>query len=447
MEKIMKYSKNENNSCSVLKESFLLKENDLNKITNTVLDYLENTGVQFEKNQYVFDLFLKAGCTVSENGFIKIPSNVLLENLNYCVKSFKWWNKAGTDCLNYGGGDTYFIADSRAPAYIDPHTMERKNSDKEGLAKLVKLIDVLPEFDICGVPITTSDFLKDNYTVIENTEKPMFLNSGDDSDVLKKTVEAASEIRGGLNNFKEKPFFATLISPLVLYYPSFVCENIRLSVENNIPVFIASMPIGGVSSPVTIAGTLIVCLATTLPGIMLAQLIKKGHPCTESSYPVFMDPQTGGIGGYPENSMADSVRIQICKKLGIPVSQQTALVSGSKNFNQDAMLEIILDMERLQSSAFDSFWGAGTLDSGLVYSPHALVYANEIISLTRRAWKGISIDEEDCALDLINQIKNGLYTSEEHTALNARKNLWRGKYSLQKGQNDSETEMSERPYW
>jgi trimethylamine---corrinoid protein Co-methyltransferase len=309
----------------------------------------------------------------------------------------------------------------------------------------VQIVDALSEFDICGNPITTDNFIKDNATVIKNTGKPLLLNSGgEELTVLKATIDMASEIRGGIEGLKEKPYFATVISPLILFYPKFIGENMRMAVENNIPIFMATMPIGGVSSPVTIAGTLTITLATTLPGIMLAQLMKKGHPCNEFSFPAFMDPATGEVGGYPENSMADAVRLQVCKKLGLPISQQTALPAGSKEFNQDAIIESALDLERLQLYSFDAFWGAGTLESGLIFSPHALVYANDLASLTRRGWKGVTLDENSFAVDLIEEVKGGLYTAEDHTACNTRKALWRGKYTAPKGPASIGKDMGER---
>jgi trimethylamine---corrinoid protein Co-methyltransferase len=427
-----------------LQKSVLLKEDEINKIIDVVFDYIEKTGVQFEKDEYVYGLFKDAGCSIDADGFVKIPKDVLQKYLEQCPKQFDWWNRAGTECLKYGGGETYFIADCRATNYIDPSTLEKKESDDESLAKMVQLIDALPEFEICGVPLTTDDFVQNNATVIKNTTKPLILNSGDNLNVLKATVDMASELRGGKDALKEKPYFATILSPLILFYPKFIGENMRMAVENNIPIFMSTMPIGGVSGPVTIAGTLTIILATTLPGVMLTQLMKKGHPCNEFSFPAFMDPATGNVGGYPENSMADAARLQVCKKLGLPLSQQTALPASSEEFNQDAMIESALDLERLQPYSFDAFWGAGTLESGLVFSPHALVYANDLASLTRRGWKGVTLDENNFAVDLIEEVKGGLYTSEDHTACNTRKSLWRGKYTAPKGPASIGKDMGER---
>jgi len=419
-------------------------DKDIDKIIEATFSFLQETGIKFDKNEEVFKLFKEAGCDISEDGMIKFPAKLIKECLATVAKSFKWWNRAGTEFIDYGAGKTCFIGDTKAPYYIDPCTGEKKMGDQNAVALMARLVDALPEIDICGTPVSTSDFVADNATTMANTSKPLFLISGDKSEVLKTTIELASIVRGGKGKLKEKIYFATIVSPEVLHYPDVVIEQIQLCTENNIPLFIATMPIGGVSSPLTIAGTLVVCLATVLPGIVLAQLLKKGHPCNDSSFPTFMDPATAGIGGFPENIMADMARSKICKKLGLPISQQTGLAAVSSEFSQNSIAEISWNFGQLANSSFDAFWGAGCVDSGLIFSPHSLVYANELASLARRVWKGIPVDDDNLALEQIKNIEPGMFIMEEHTALHARQDLWRGKYSLPLEQETVEKDLGER---
>ena len=402
----------------------------MDKIIKVIFQFLEETGIKFDKHEQAYDLLSKAGCHISSDDIIKFPPTVVEEYLSCVPKSFKCWNRAGTDFVEYGSGNACFIADSKAPNYIDPSTGEKKQSDQDGAALMVRLADALPEMEICGTPITTDYFIADNATTVANTSKPVHLIAGDKTDVLRAAIEMGAAVRGEIEELKGKPYLSTLISPEVLNYPKTVTEQIQLCTENNVPIFLGPMPIGGVSSPVTIAGTLIVCLASTLPGIILAQIFKKGHPCVDSSFPSFMDPATAGVGGIPENSMADMARSQICRKLGILLSQQTALGAITPEFNQDCIAEITWDFGRLSTSSFDSFWGSGCIGTGMVFSPHSLIYCNELASAARRVWKGIPVDEDNLAINEIKTVKSGMYIMEDHTALHTRKTLWRGKYSM-----------------
>jgi trimethylamine---corrinoid protein Co-methyltransferase len=406
------------------------KDQDIDKIINETFNFLQKTGIKFDKDEDIYELLSNAGCDISQDGMVKFPPKLIKECLSSVPKTFKWWNRPGTEFIEYGSGEPCFIADAKAPNYIDPYTGEKKMGDQDAVALMARLVDALPEMDICGTPISTSDFIADNATTIANTSKPVFLISGDKPEVLKAAIESAVEVRGGDKELKEKIYFATIISPEVLHYPDVVIEQIKLCTENNIPTFIGTMPIGGISSPVTIAGTLVVCLATVLPGIVLAQLLKKGHPCNDSSFPTFMNPATAGTGGFPENIMADMARAKICEKLGLPHSQQTGLAAISSEFSQDSIAEISWNFGELARSSFDAFWGAGCIDSGLTFSPHSLVFANELASLARRIWKGIPVDDDSLAIEQIKNIEPGMFIMEEHTALHARQDLWRGKYSM-----------------
>ena len=304
----------------------------------------------------------------------------------------------------------------------------KKSGDQEGIAILTRLNDALPEIDISGIPIATGDFIADCTTIMANTTKPVHFSAGENVDTLRAFIELGSALRGSVEALKEKPYFSLHINPELLRYPASISDQIQLCTENNVPITIATMGIGGLSSPITMAGTLAICLATTFPGIVLAQLFKKGHPCTEASTPSFMDPATAGIRGIPENALTDMARLEVCRKLGPLVGQLSAFGAITPEFNQDYIAKMTWDFGELAACSFDSFLAIGGMDVGLVNSPHATVYANELASMARRVWRGIPVDDDSFAMDVIKEVGSGMYLTQTHTALHARKDLWRGKY-------------------
>ena len=420
----------------------------VDKIIDVTLGYLEDTGIKFDSHEQTYDILSKAGCDISSDGMVKFPSDVTRDCLGQCPDSYKWWNREGTECVEYGSGNTCFISSCWAPNYIDPYTREKKLGDQEGIAILTKLSDALPEIDISGIPIATGDFVADGATMMANTTKPVHFGAGENADALRGLIELGSAIRGGTEKLKEKPYFTLHINPELLRYPAAISEQIQLCTDNNIPISIASMGIGGLSSPVTMAGTLTMVLATTFPGIVLAQLFKKGHPCTETSTPSFMDPATGGLRGIPENALTDMAKLEVCRKLGPMVGQLSAFGAITPEFNQDSIAKMTWDFGELATCSFDSFLAIGALDAGLVNSPHATVYANELASMARRVWRGIPVDDDAFAIDIIKSVGSGMYLTQTHTALHARKDLWRGKYikniSLDAWEKDGKKDMAER---
>ena len=426
----------------------ILSPQSVDKIIEVILGFLEETGIKFDQHEQAYDLLSKAGCNISSDGFVKFPPDLVEECLGQCPKSYKWWNRAGTECVEYGSGSTSFISSCWAPNYIDPYTGEKKSGDQEGIAILTRLSDALPEIDVAGIPIATGDFVADGATMMANTTKPVHFGAGENADALKGLIELGSAIRGGIEEFREKPYFSLHINPELLRYPAAISEQIQLCTENNIPIFIATMGIGGLSSPITMAGTLTMCLVTTFPGIVLAQLFKKGHPCTETSTPSFMDPATAGLRGIPENALTDMAKLEVCRKLGPLVGQLSAFGAITPEFNQDYIAKMTWDFGELATCSFDSFLAIGAMDAGLVNSPHATVYANELASMARRVWRGIPVDDDAFAMDVIKNVGSGMYLTQTHTALHARKDLWRGKYikniSLDAWEKDGKKDMAER---
>lgn len=441
-------SENNNGGRAFPNRMEIMSSQAADKIIDVTLGYLGDTGVKFDSHEQAYDTLSKAGCDISKDGMVKFPPDLVKECLGQCPESYKWWNREGTECVEYGSGNTCFISSCWAPNYIDPYTGEKKSGDQEGIAVLTKLSDALSDIDISGIPITTGDFVADSATMMANTTKPVHFSAGEDANALRGLIELGTALRGSIEKLKEKPYFSLHINPELLRYPAAISEQIQLCAENNIPISIATCGIGGLSSPITMAGTLTMCLVTTFPGIVLAQLLKKGLPCTEASTPSFMDPATAAIRGIPENALTDMAKLEVCRKLGPLVGQLSAFGAITPEFNQDAVAKITWDFGELATCSFDSFLAIGAVDTGLLNSPHATVYANELASMARRVWRGIPVDDDSFALDLIKEVGSGMYLTQTHTALHARKDLWRGKYikniSLDGWEKDGKKDMAER---
>ena len=406
----------------------ILSSQAVDKFIDVILEYLKDTGMKFDPYEPAYDILSQAGCDISSDNMVKFPPELVRKTLGQCPQGFQWWNREGTDCVEYGSGNTCFISSCWAPNYIDPYTGEKKLGDQEGIAILTRLNDALSDMDVSGIPIATGDFVTDCATIMANTTKPVHFSAGEDVNALKGFIELGSALRGSEDALREKPYFSLHINPELLRYPSGISEQIHLCTDYNVPMTIASMGIGGLSSPITMAGTITICLLTTFPGIVLAQLFKKGHPCTETSTPSFMDPATAGIRGIPENALSDMAKLEVCRKLGPLVGQLSAFGAITPEFNQDAISKITWDFGELATCAFDSFLAIGAVDAGLVNSPHNTVYANELASMARRVWRGIPVDDDAFAIDIIKSVGAGMYLTQTHTALHARKDLWRGKY-------------------
>ena len=107
------------------------------------------------------------------------------------------------------------------------------------------------------------------------------------------------------------------MSPLQL--PRDATDVIIESARAWCPDTILSMAMSGGSSPVTLAGTLVLHNAEVLGGIVLAQLVERGCPFTYGSSTTAMDLRlaTASVGS-PELALFSAACAQIARRYRLP---------------------------------------------------------------------------------------------------------------------------------
>ena len=407
-------------------------------ILDAIFEYLATTGIEIDNNKFAIDTFQANNCTVTDDFFVKIPVDVAKRALATTPNSFKWWNRSGDKYIEFGDGGKYVAGDLRAPTYYNPETKTVEEANSQALINAVKMSNYLPNVDINGSLISTDNFRLDNANVICNTNMPMVLGAGNDQFELQSLADMAVVVRGNKEKLIEKPFLATIVSIFMLKLPSFILEQIRIGAEYGIPMLMSTTPIAGISGPVTIPGNTHFGLTTTLTGIILAQLAKPGTPCVEFLWSLYMDQANGKVSGMPENYLGEKFRMGISKELlRIPVFDGTTCASNSLSFNQDAVFELSYHFSESYKGVTDGYLGVGDIETGMVFSPHALIFFNELFDMAKRENEDIEINETTLPIELITKVKNGVYGAERHTFENMNSSLWRGKFFHHKKTNPS----------
>ena len=75
----------------------LLSEADVQKIVDAIFQLLRETGVAFDPDPRVLDLFSDAGCDISADHVVRFETDFVKECLQSLPKSSKIWNRDGTD--------------------------------------------------------------------------------------------------------------------------------------------------------------------------------------------------------------------------------------------------------------------------------------------------------------------------------------------------------------
>jgi trimethylamine:corrinoid methyltransferase-like protein len=407
---------------------------DVNRILDAALTLLAEGGVVIEPGTEADRYFAEAGCEVSGDGIVKIPPAVVRAALASVAKSVKLWDRDGKTSITIDAQHTRFFPGMTCIKVYDRATGEPRESDAADLAEIVRVADALEHIDgVCvackDVPHSTIHGEVNEFAILaQNTTKPLeYLCEHAES--LATVIEMAAAIRGGRENLREKPYFLQIVTPLPLNYPTAHLNQIMLAARAGVPVSTGTLPIGGASSPITMAGAIAHSLATDFAGMVLAQLVSPGAFCIGSSDVCFMEPATGGIGSFAHTSLADMAMCQIRRSLDLPSFTGIGGCSVARRFNQDAVWEISSNMMQAFYSRPATCDYLGSLDQGMTYSLHALLLCNDIAGLLQHLWSGITVDDDQLALHLAREVgPRGNYLAQRHTANFARSQAWTSRY-------------------
>jgi trimethylamine--corrinoid protein Co-methyltransferase len=128
--------------------------------------------------------------------------------------------------------------------------------------------------------------------------------------------------------------------------------------------------------------------------------------------------------GAPELLLMDAALSDIAKWLSIPVFS-TAGCSDSKVFDQQAGMEAGVSILMAAQSGANLIHDVGYLESGLLGSLDMLVCSNEAVALAKRIMRGIRVDEETLAIDVMEEVGPGNhFFDSDHTLRHFRNEVW-----------------------
>ncbi len=407
---------------------------DTEQIINAALDLMSQTGVGFDPEPQLLERLGHAGCEVSSSGLVKFPPELIQKSLRTVAKRVRLWDRNNENYIEIDSQHTWFCPGMTCIKIYDEETGSARDSNREDLARVTRVSDALENIDVVCVTCKNVDESNiygeiDEFSVLaENTTKPLIYLC-EYAESLEVVKELASIIRGGRKALAEHPYFLHLVTPLPLYFAKTHTDQIISAVEAGVPITVGTVTIGGASAPITIAGCLVHALATDLTAIVLSQVIREGSFCIGSSDASFMEAATGAIGAPSQSALAEMAMCEIFRMLEIPRLTSTAGCSMARRFNQDAATEISSNMMQAFFSRPAICPYMGSLDEGITFSLHGLLFGNDLAGQLRCMWQGIAINDEMLALDLTRaEGPRGNYLANTHTAKYCRLESWESHY-------------------
>lgn len=408
----------------------ILAEDQIWEIKRAAADVMFNVGFKV-LHAGARKMLKKAGAVVKDE-MVRVPEFVVEQSLLTAPKGFTVFDRHGQRALEVEGRKSYFGTSTASPNTKDALTGEIHPTRVADIAIGARVADALENIDWVmpmgsaqDVPALAAD-LYEFEAVVTNTTKPVVF-IGYSPRGTEMVFEMAAEVAGGLENLKARPFvllYPEPISPLI--QPEEVVERIFIAADLGLPQIPGPAVSLGATGPMTLAGTVTQITAEALMCLVLAQLRNPGCPCCLSGNVQVLDMANGLVGvGSPELSLGISAQAEVAQSFGLP-TWGYAGCTDAKVVDAQAGLESGLSILSQALAGLNLVHDVGYLDMAMVCSPAQLVLGNDAIGWAKRFIRGIEVNRDTLAREIIEAVgPGGHFLQQQHTLDHFRKELWR----------------------
>ncbi len=429
----------------------LLTQEQVERVHDASLEILENVGL-LVRNDQARSIFNKHGCKVdSETLIVQFPRAVVEKYRAMLQPTFTFRGRDPRFDRTIPQDGPIVITGSSAPNIIDPVTGQERRARSDDIARIAHLVNELTAIDVFSVSTLADDAPEGQFTLarlypaLKYCLKPIRSTTKDMKDI-QAVMKLLYAIAGSEEAYREHPFvtlhYCPVVSPLTMDKLS--TEAIIYFSEKGLPIYPSIVPNAGLTSPMSIAGTVAQGNAEFLAAAVLMQMVREGTPTIYASLPTVADMRSGAYAsGGIECGILHMAFAQMARFYKVPCGGYVGLTNSKIN---DAQSGYETGMSSVAGvlAGMDMFNMAGLLDALKVFDFAKAVIDDEVAQMLKRLKRGITFNEEELALDVIAQTKpGGSFLMSPHTAKRMKteavlpkiadrdqRNIWEKKGSL-----------------
>jgi trimethylamine--corrinoid protein Co-methyltransferase len=414
-----------------------LSDADIATIHRAALDILENTGMTYEEGlEETLDLLSAAGATVDAvRARITFPRELVTAQAATAPARVVLYGREGAHDLDLTEDKVHIGTGGAAIKILDLDSGEARPSTLADIYMLGCLVDRLEHIHFFLRPCIPTDIPESAYDVnmfyacLRATAKHVMSGVNDEAGLLA-VIEMASLLAGGREALRARPFISVItsfaISPLKLCTQS--TRIMQACNREGIPVALSAAPMSGSTAPMTMAGTLAQVHAEQLAGITICQLTRPGAPLLYGGIPGMANMNTMGYtGGGVECGMMNAAIHQLAAHIEVPNYNSAGLSDAKLPDAQAGWEKAMTILLGAMGGSNYMHHSAGMLESMLTVAPEQYVIDDEIIGMACKVLRGITVDEEHLALDVIDQVgPGGNFMVSPHTLRHMRSEYFQG---------------------
>jgi len=390
----------------------LLSRDEIHAIHVAAMEILERIGIVIQHDGALRTL-KKAGATIDKKKIVKIPEYLVREGLKKTPSRVLLKARNSKYDILIGDGNSYFTNGFGAHYTIDLETGQRRLSTLRDLEEFTLLSDYFPTVDYIKPNIIPQDLPKN---ILEQTMTLAEFKSAEKhcsvisltSEGFRDVVEMSTILAGGEEAFLKNPSIidAGFNNVPPLKYSEGIIEMILECAKYRIPFDISTGALASGSGPVTLAGTIVQGIAENHAIVVLTQLVGPGTPIMWGSCATILDQRYGTAAyGSPENGLIHAAFVQMAHYYGIPYYGAAGVVDSKVPDAQAAYENAINALIATLAGADVVHDGVyGILEAGVTACYEQFAISNEICNAIKRIARGIRINKETIALEIIEKV-------------------------------------------
>jgi len=406
----------------------ILSAGEVEQIHTATLDVIESTGVKFPSPK-ALDILEDHGAEVDRTTKIaRIPGNIVETYISKAPPAYSLAALQSALDLPLDGNHSFLGTDGCGVEIIDAFSGEVRRSTKEDVSDVARVADYLEEISFHWVALSAQDCPPESRSLHELdavwsvSDKHLQTESIVTEREMEAAVEMGAAISGGLEELRSRPVLSIMqctLSPLG--HDGGSLEAGLVAAKAGLPVGFMTMASCGSGGPVTLAGNLVVGNAEVISAMALMQMAAPGSPFYYAAAQTALDLRTGAYtGGGPEDFLFGAASNLLANFYHIPLSMG-AFATGAKEPDWQAAVDNSLSSFMAVSTLSDMLLGAGLLHGSRIFSYEMLLMDAEIWSILESMFKGILVNEETLAVDVIREVgPGGNFLGQKHTRKHMR---------------------------
>jgi len=405
-------------------KTVLLNQAEEDLIHEQSVECLKEVGVRVD-SESVLDLLAEKGATIdSQRHIAKIPEKMIDAALEMAPKQITLCGRDPKNDLKLPvSAYPYTVTNGTGVFVRDKDTNEYRDCNTKDVADIARLVDGLDGIDFQWPSLSAKDkpphaqTLYELWVTLENSSKHFQGDAIHGAHNAEAQIEMAALIIGGKEELKKRPIISMIVCPLApLSFEKGAIESQVAFARAGVPVVSYSMSIGGLSSPVTVAGMMLNTNAENIASLVITQAASEGAPHIYGSDSTPMDMATGNINyDAPELGLVACGLSQMSRRYNLP-----SFNGGFSGFSvageyQETIFETLSGC--IASMCYtDIVGGLGYIDDAKGICFRQMLVDAYTWECCREYMKSVEITPERLGLEAIKNVgPRGNFLTEPHT--------------------------------